>query len=219
MFKNNSKNDTINNTQMENEQNDAKHDMNSLFERLFSEIEDLKNSNKEILDKVKILKEENAGLKNMVKNLNKFKNFNYYDQNQLNSLNNYVDVEKEMNDDDCVVFSPKADNISTCQSNKGNSHDTFKEPRRVKPSYLYPNGSVPEKDQQKVYNFRMSNKPKSVVGTYKETTSNGLFGASKLFEYYGGFWRKDSSLEKVKEHIGKFANVEKIESLNTDNKK
>ncbi|CAF0948109.1 unnamed protein product [Brachionus calyciflorus] len=66
MFKNNGKNDTINNTQMENEQNDAKHDMNSLFERLFSEMEDLKNSNKEILDKVKILKEENASLKNMV---------------------------------------------------------------------------------------------------------------------------------------------------------
>ncbi|CAF1139907.1 unnamed protein product, partial [Brachionus calyciflorus] len=61
-----------------------------------------------------------------------------------------------------------------------NSDATFKEPRRVKPSYLYPNGSDPAKDQQKIYNFRMSNKPNFVVGTHKETTSNGLFGASKF---------------------------------------
>ncbi|CAF0948125.1 unnamed protein product [Brachionus calyciflorus] len=84
-----------------------------------------------------------------------------------------------MNDDDCGLFSPKADNKLTCQSNVGNSDATFKEPRRVKPSYLYPNGSDPAKDQQKVYNFRMPNKPKFVVGTHKETTSNGLFGAKQ----------------------------------------
>ncbi|CAF1111549.1 unnamed protein product [Brachionus calyciflorus] len=218
MFKNNQKcqSDTMNNTQMEVEQNiDQKHEMTNLLERLLNEIDDLKSSNKEILDKMKVIINENNNLKKIVLNLGKFKNFSYFEQsNYVPSSNDIAGKEKELDSSDLMSSSPKINKDITKDIVNEN---VFKVPLQIKPSYAYPNGSSSNLDKN-YYDIRRINRPKFVIGSQRNNNENGLFGAKKQFEYYSGFWRLDTTKEKVQEYIKKFADVEKIEYLNTENK-
>jgi hypothetical protein len=58
-------------------------------------------------------------------------------------------------------------------------------------------------------------KPKFIIGN---GNVEGISGAIRNFHYYVGFWNKNTSEEKVIEHINKFAIVNKIEELNTEGK-
>ncbi|CAF0788918.1 unnamed protein product [Brachionus calyciflorus] len=201
MFKNNQRcqSDTMNNTQMEVGQNiDQKHEMTNLLERLLNEIEDLKNSNKEILNKMKVIINENNNLKKIVLNLGKFKNFSYFEQcNYVPWSNDIAGKEKELESSDLMSSSPKINKDITKDVVNEN---IFKGPLQIKPSYAYPNGSSSSLDKN-YYDIRRINRPKFVIGSQRNNNENGLFGAKKQFEYYSGFWRLDTTKEKVQEYI------------------
>ncbi|CAF0891594.1 unnamed protein product [Brachionus calyciflorus] len=140
------------------------------------EIEDLKNSNKEILDTMKKLQDDNKSLQIIIKDMNKFKNFSYFNRD-VNPYGKKTGNDEEIINIDMESSSPKKSKTQV----SNNNNEVFKQPYNVAPNYAYPSGS-----SQKSSKFE-------------------LFGATKLHEFYVGFWRNDSTVEKVKDYVDKFA--------------
>lgn len=159
-------------------------------EKLLSELEDVKDQNKKIMDDLKLLKNENSQLKKIILEQGKFKNFNLY--NNDNNMND---------ENECMVLS------ETTDVNDKNVDNSFKIPENNRKKISYAKIGLNVKSDQNNFNVK---KKKFVVGA---SVSADLKGAVKMYEYYCGFWSTKTDKISVSEFINKFAVVTNIEEL------
>ncbi|CAF1026922.1 unnamed protein product, partial [Brachionus calyciflorus] len=181
-------------------------DFNRLFDRLFDELNELKQKNDIILKRLDYLTSENADLKKLISQQFRFKNFNFYNQSEkLNS--DCVEVENENLNEDKNTSTPR------CQQN---DNFKFKSPMPVdevnfsRPTYAAIGRNINPKARYDIK--RNTNKNKCIIGSNEKSE---IKSASKLFHFYVGFCEKNTTEESLKNYINTFAGVERIVTLDT----
>ncbi|CAF0940024.1 unnamed protein product, partial [Brachionus calyciflorus] len=187
--------------------NNINPDFNRLFDKLFDEINELKRANEAILKSLDGIKTENVALKKLINKQFRLKNFNFYNQDE-NLKSDCVEVGNENN------FEEMKDIDTRSQQNENLK---FKTPMPVdqhnypKPTYLAVSRQNSIKDH---YDIKKKNSKKNscVIGSNEKSD---IKSASKIFHFYVGFCEKKTTEESLKNYINSFAQVEKIETLDT----
>ncbi|CAF1127254.1 unnamed protein product, partial [Brachionus calyciflorus] len=166
---------------------------------------DFTNGVIKIFGEEKALKNENSELKKLIKNQFKFKNYNFYNNEDENVC---VLVEN----DSTKRCSGKKDDPT--QNEDQNESVVFKVPslpsKHNKTTYSNVCQQSNYKDR---YNIRQRIKRSRFVVASSDKSE--IKSASKIFHYYVGFFDKETTKESLKKFINEFAKVEEIEILDT----
>ncbi|CAF1024390.1 unnamed protein product, partial [Brachionus calyciflorus] len=195
-IKNNNLNTTCNSNDLESSNVDVNADLKQIVLNMHKEISDLKESNSKILEVVTPVKGENDRLKKFFENYTEFKNFNLFN-------NDDVQIIEDSNTDLDDVFEPQF-----VQKN-GKKISISNDENFSTQSYKKALESKSSKTISRLPNKTRTNQTSSLTAAPKPEKP------AKIFDYYTGFWSLQSDELSVKEFISKFAIVESIEELKT----
>lgn len=158
------------------------------------------NSNKESSDLKKLIENICSDVKDLKKLVEELKTENCQLKKVINDqfrLKNFNLLENCSNNVEVNGTTSRED--AGTQPTSGDNYNSYKS--------IVANGKPVQQSNQK--------KKKFLVGSQ---TFTSLKGASKLFDYYTGFWSVDCSKDDVRDYINKFAFVEEINQLDTKHK-